>query len=298
MIVVSGSSNLPLAKKLADQLKARLAKVELSCFPNSEARVWVKEKDANKTAVLVQSFSAPADNHIIEFCLLVDAVKRLGAKKIIAVIPWMGYCIQDKVFRQGEPLSARVIADIIQSTKVDSLITVDLHNETIQGFFSLSLIHLSAVPLFQKIFQNTNLVDMIIAPDAGALKKTTQISQKLGLPMVTINKKRDFASGKVEIVGVDGRVKGKRALITDDFISTGSTLVQTAEYLNQQGVKEIIVAVTHHLFVPGAQEKLERAPIDRLYITDTIPNQAQKSQKIQVISVTPLIAEAIKKREV
>lgn len=296
MLVVSGSSNPELTKKIAVQLKAKLAKVELSRFPNSEARVWIQEEDANDIAVIVQSFSDPADNHIIEFCLLVDAVKRLGAKKIVAVIPWMGYCIQDKVFRTGEPLSARVIADIIQSTKVDSVITVDLHNETTSGFFSLPLVHLSAWPIFIELFKTKKTADIVVAPDVGALKETTQVAQSLNLPLVTINKKRDFASGNVAIVGVDGEVKGKRALIMDDFISTGGTLVQTAEYLHEQGVKEITVAVTHHLFVPGAQEKLEKCPITKLYITDTVANQAVSSKKIRVVSIAGLIAEAIKSR--
>lgn len=296
MVIIPGSSNPKLAKKIATNLKTKLAQVELSRFPNSEARVWIQEKDANDVAVVVQSFSAPADNHIIEFCLLVDAVKRLGAKKIIAVVPWMGYCIQDKVFRSGEPLSARVVADLIQSTKVDSLITVDLHNETTLGFFSLPLTHLSAWPLFKARFENQSQADVVVAPDVGALKETTKIAQELQLPLVTINKKRDLTTGKVEIVGVDGEVKGKRALIMDDFISTGGTLVQTAEYLHDQGVKEIIVAVTHHLFVPDAQEKLEKSPISKLYVTDTVANQAPRSKKLKVVSVADLIAEAIKGR--
>jgi ribose-phosphate pyrophosphokinase len=294
MLVVSGSSNPQLAEKIATKLKARLARVELSRFPNSEARIWIQEKDANDIAVVVQSFSAPADNHIIEFCLLVDAVKRLGAKKIIAVVPWMGYCIQDKVFRQGEPLSARVIADLVQSAKVDSVITVDLHNETTLGFFSLPLVHLTAWPIFIEGFKSRQAADIIVAPDVGALKETTKAAQELGLPLVTINKKRDLATGKVEIVGVDGEVQGKRALIMDDFISTGGTLVQTAEYLHDSGVTEIIVAVTHHLFVPGAQEKLEKSPITKLCITDTVANKTPESKKITVVSVANLIAEAVK----
>ncbi|OGD62803.1 hypothetical protein A2160_05540 [Candidatus Beckwithbacteria bacterium RBG_13_42_9] len=296
MFVLSGSSNLPLAKKLAKKLACELTPVELSRFPNSEARVWIKSGNINDTAVVLQSFSDPADNHILEFCLLVDAVRRLGAKQIVVVIPWMGYCIQDKIFRRGEPLSARVVADIIQSTKVDSIITVDLHNETTLGFFNTPLIHLSANPLFVEFFKKKGNIDVLVAPDIGAAKESGQMARELGLPLATISKKRDLNTGKVTILGIEGEVKGKRVLITDDFISTGSTLIQTAEYLKKRGATKVTVAVTHHLFVPGVQEKLEKSQIDELYISDTIKNQYPQSKLLQVLSLAGIIAEAIKSR--
>lgn len=294
MKLISGSSNRPLAEKIAAKLKIPLGKVELSRFPNSEARVWIREDKLGDTVIVVQSFSDPADNHIIEFCLLVDAIRRLGVKVIIAIIPWMGYCIQDKVFRRGEPLSARVVADIIQSTQVKTVITLDLHNETTLGFFSEPIIHLSATPLFVDFFKKKNQIDMVVAPDMGAAKESGKVAQALDLPLATISKKRDLETGKVQILGIDSQVKGKRVLITDDFISTGSTLIQTAQYLKEQGAKKITVAVTHHLFVPQTQEKLEASPINELYVTDTVVNKYPTSKKLKVISVAKVIADAIK----
>ena len=294
MKVFSGSSNQSLAMLIAQKLDCQLAQVELSRFPNGEARVWIKEDKVNDTNIVVQSFSDPADNHLIEFCLLIDAIRRLGARQIMAVIPWMGYCIQDKIFRRGEPLSARVIADIIQSTQVNAIITIDLHNETTLGFFSTPIIHLSATPLFIDFFKKKNQIDVIIAPDIGAVKESGKVAQALNLPIATINKRRDLHTGKVEILGIEGQVKGKKVLITDDFISTGSTLMQTAQFLQDRGAKSIVVAVTHHLFVPGVQEKLEASPIDELYISDTIVNQYPASKKLKIISVAEIIATAIK----
>ncbi|NMB57503.1 ribose-phosphate pyrophosphokinase [Candidatus Beckwithbacteria bacterium] len=294
MQVFSGSSNLPLAHKIAQNLDCKLAKVEINKFPNQEIRLWINEEKIDHKAVVVQSFAKEPDRMIIEFCLLVDALKRLGVKEITAVIPWMGYCIQDKIFRNGEPLSSRVIADIIQATKVNEIITVDLHNETTQGFFSLPLIHLSATNLFVEKLKNNNL-DCLVAPDVGALKETIPIAKAMNLPIVIISKKRDLQTGKVQILGIEGDIEGKNALIVDDFISTGGTLIQAAEFLKKQKAKTITVAATHHLFVEGVEARLEKSLIDKLYITDTINSEDEKvdHQFLDIISISETITKKI-----
>ncbi len=297
MKVYSGTSNPKIAKKIAKHLNVPLADMDISRFPNQEVKVWIKEDKIHKQAIVVQSFVKHPNKSIIEFCLIVDALRRSGAREITAVIPWMGYCIQDKIFRQGEPLSAKVIADIIQSTKVDKVITFDLHNETIQGFFNMRIAHLSAVPLFLNIFKEKRNIDIVVAPDVGALKETTKIAHELNIPIAILNKKRDLHTGKVEIIGVDGEVQGKKALIMDDFISTGGTLIQTANYLKNRGVEHISVAVTHHLFIPNVMQKLAESPIDDLYISDTIhmPDEEKYDQNINlhIESVSKLIAKNI-----
>lgn len=296
MQIYSGSYSQDLAKKIAKVKDIKLGDVDLSQFPNKEVRVWVKEEKIDKEVVVVQSFVNDPNKAILEFCLLVDALRRSGAREINVVIPWMGYCVQDKIFRQGEPLSAKVVADIVMSVNPSKVITVDLHNETIQGFFP-SVTHLSATPLFIEYFSSGIKPDVIIAPDVGALKETTEIAHSLDLPIAVLNKKRDRNTGKVEIVGVDGDVSEKHALIMDDFISTGSTLVQTAKYLKQSGVEKISVAVTHHLFIDGVQEKLAASPIDDLFITDTVslPKDFKKNSTINVhvISVADMIANTL-----
>lgn len=297
MKVFSGSSNNKLAKEIAKKLGLKLGKIELSRFSNGECRVYVKDKIINEKAVVVQSFSYPPDKKIIEFLLIADALHRKGIKKIIGVIPWMGYCIQDKVFREGEPLSSKVIAQILQTAKLDRIISLDLHNQVMEGFFDIPFTELFATyTLIDWIKKQKTGIDTIISPDVGALKKATRFAQSFELPLVVINKKRDLETGKITISNISDPVKGKKVLIVDDFLSTGQTLIQTAKFLHKKGVKKIYACLTHHFYIPGVQEKVEASFLDKLFITDTIiPLNRIKYKKIKIISVGDIIAEAIKK---
>ena len=296
MKIFAGLSNLKLAEKIAKELGIKLGKIELSRFANGEVRVWIKEDFLNDKAIIVQSFSYPPNEHLMEFCLITDALKRLGAKKIVAVIPWLGYCVQDKVFRPGEPFSAKVIAKILQSLKIDQIITLDLHNETIVGFYDLPFEHLSAVGTFVDYFDDKKIkIDSVISPDAGAIKRTTVVSQALNLPLIVINKKRNLASGKVSILGVSDKVAGKRVLLVDDFISTGGTLVQTAGFLKRQGVEKVYAVITHHFYIDKVQKKIDKSGLDMLFVSDTIAKPSQlKSKKLKIISIDKLIAKTLK----
>lgn len=287
MQIFSGSSSQALAKKIAHNSKIKLGEVELSQFPNNEVRVWVKEKKVDREVAVIQSFVGDPNKSILEFCLLVDALRRSGAQDITAIIPWMGYCIQDKVFRKGEPLSARVVADIVQSVRPNKIITIDLHNEAIQGFFSIPVVHLTGSTVLIETFKHMKEIDTVIAPDVGALKESTKIAQHLNLPITILNKQRDLVTGKVSIAGVDGQIKGKTALIMDDFISTGGTLIQTAKFLKDNEVRNIYVGVTHHLFVKGVQEKIEKSDITKLFITDSIEvEQNSITPKLNILSIS------------
>jgi ribose-phosphate pyrophosphokinase len=296
MQIFSGSTNYPLAQKLAQKTNITLGEIELSKFPNEELRVWIKS-EVSSDVILVQSFAPNPNKAIIEYSLIMDALYRSGAHHITVIIPWMGYSIQDKIFRSGEPLSAKVITNIIECAHPHKIITFDLHNESIQGFFSIPIRHLSAVPLFIDIFSKDKDIDCVVAPDVGALKETTKIAHTLNLPIVVLNKKRDLNTGKVDIVSIEGDVSGKTALIMDDFVSTGSTLIQTAQYLKTQNVKKIIVALTHHLFVRDVQEKLAQSPIDELYITDTVnpPSSIDEKylEKTHIVTVSDILAKTI-----
>jgi len=295
MKVFAGSANPKLAQKIAKELRVKLGKIELSRFANGESRVWIKEDVVNEKAIVVQSFSYPPDEHLMEFCLICDALQRLGVKRIIAVIPWLGYCVQDKVFRPGEPLSSKVIAKTLQSLKINRIITLDLHNETTAGFFDFSFTHLSATRVFVDHFVQKKIrVDTIISPDVGALKKANAFAQALNLPLVVINKKRNLATGGVSILGVSDQVKGKKVLIIDDFISTGGTLIKTAHFLKKKGVEKAYAAVTHHFYVKGVQEKIDKSQLDKLFITDTIKRPEKiDCKKLKIISVSKLLAENI-----
>ena len=293
MLVFSGSSNKLLAGKIAKKLKTRLGKIELSRFPNGEAKVYVTEPRVGRQVVVIQSLSDPVDRHLVEFCLICDALKRKGVKEIIAVIPWLGYSLQDKVFRAGEALSTKVVSKMLQVVPLDKVITYDLHNLAIPGFFEAPLINLSGREFFVEYFKNK--VDertVVVSPDAGAAKSSTRFANDLGLNVVYVNKKRDFATGKVTVQGISQKVKGKKVLIKDDLISTGGTLVTISKLLKQQGVQSIEVAATHHLYVEGTQAKLNQSLIGNIVVTDTVEPKV-KDKKLKVLSVAEKIAKEI-----
>ncbi|OGG08459.1 hypothetical protein A2154_01865 [Candidatus Gottesmanbacteria bacterium RBG_16_43_7] len=296
--VYSGSSNTLLSKNLATRLNAYLAKVEISRFSNGEARVWVREEKVPKTAIIVQSLSKPVDEHIVEFCLLADAVHRLGATDLIAVIPWLGYSKQDKVFRTGEPLSVKVIAKMLQVVPVQRLLTFDLHNLAILGFFEIPVINVSARHLFaqhfKKIVDNNTLV---AAPDEGSVKSSTSFAQELGVPIVYMDKKRDLKTGDVKVIGISRPVRGSNIVIIDDMIVTGSTIMETARYLKRSGARSIHVGATHLLYVGNVQKLIDKSNFDSVVTTDTItPDKSYPA--IKILPVADLVAVELENQTV
>jgi ribose-phosphate pyrophosphokinase len=296
MNLFPGSSNLNLAKKISKLGNLTLGDTILNWFPNQELKVKVGE--TTKASLILQSFSNPVNDHIIEYALLVDAIKRQGTSDITGIIPWFGYSKQDKVFTSGEPLSVKVIAKIIQSTPTDRIITLDLHNPSIIGYFDIPLINLSAYPLFiSHLEKHHDLKHTIaISPDAGSVKSTTKTAELLGLEVAYINKKRDLKTGEVTIKDIDRSIDNLHAIIFDDMIATGSTIISTAEFLKHKGAKSITVCATHHLFIPGVQDKLEKAPISQIITTDSIKAPtALDTSKLLVLSVAPILTQAIQK---
>ncbi len=289
MMIFSGLSNQSLAKKIAGELEVDLGKVEITRFANDEARVWVKESKVEKEVVVIQSLSQPTDHNLVEFCLLCDALKRMGVREITAVIPWMGYSKQDKVFRAGEPLSVKVIAKMLQVVDLEKIITFDLHNLSILGFFEVPVVNLSARDLFLDYFKKqVSQKTLVVAPDAGAVKASTSFADSLGVGVAYIDKKRDLKTGEVSIKGISREVKGTEVIIVDDMVVTGGTLIKTAEFLKKQGVKSVKVGATHHLYVPRTQEKLDKSVIDEVVVTDTI-EQKVKSKKLKILSVAKIV---------
>ncbi len=318
MQIFSGSSNQDLAKKIAKVGEFGVGEVTSAKFDNDERRISVgvrKQELGNSKAVVVQSFSAPVDEHLIEFCLLSDALTRQGYTNLVGVVPWLGYSKQDKVFLPGESLSAKVIAQIIQTTKIKKLITFDLHNRAITGFFDIPVVELSAKLLFLEYFsQKIGMRSeeggesewVVVAPDEGAVKASAYFAREIGIPIAYMDKRRDLKTGKVEVVGMSGQVDGKRVLIVDDMIVTGSTMMASAKYLKGKGAKSVSVAATHHLYVPGVQEMLDKSAIDEVVVSNTVsPNsqilnslhaqagQILKYKKLKILSVAGLIVDEL-----
>lgn len=307
MQIFGGSSNQSLVRKIGE-MGIELGEVKIAKFANDEKKVSVNvSKSANqqvsKSAAILQSFSTPVDEQIIEFCLMADAMIRAGYTELVGVIPWLGYSKQDKVFLPGEALSAKVIAQIIQTTKIKKLITFDLHNRAITGFFDIPVVELTAKGIFRDYFAKKIGEDrdkyVVVAPDEGAVKASAAIARELGLAIAYMDKRRDLATGEVVIVGMTGEVRGKQVLIVDDMIVTGSTMMESAEYLKKMGAMGVTVAATHHLYLPGVQEKLEQSEIDEIVVSDTVQvagdlvNQ-QPGGKLKVLSVASLIVDELR----
>lgn len=290
-----GNSLPKLAKLVADQSDIKLGGVISDKFPNGELKI--KVDPVNDQTFLMQSFAQPVHDHIIEYLLMADALYRAGSMSITGIIPWFGYSKQDKVFTSGEPLSAKVIAKLIQTTKTTHMVTIDLHNPSIMGYFDIPVTNVSAMPLFvEYIKQNHDKENsIVISPDAGSVKSSTHAADSLELPIAYMNKKRNLVTGEVTVKDIDRPVEGMDAIVFDDMIATGSTLVKTSQFLKEKKVKSVTVCATHHLYISGVADKLSDAPIDQLIVSDTI----QKPEKINpenmtVISVSALIADKLK----
>ena len=289
MTVYSGSSNQPFAEEYAQHHSLSLGKVEISRFENSELRVRVLDAEVESQVTLIQSLSHPTNDHLVEFCLIADALKRAGAKQINAIIPYIGYSKQDKVFRAGEPLSVKVIANMLQTAPIDRITTFDLHNPSIVGFFDIPLVNIYARPAFLEYFRPTlGERAIVVAPDAGSMKNSTQFAVELGLQVAYIDKKRDLSTGKVEIIGMSREVEGFDCILIDDMISTGSTLIEVSRFLKSRGARSVRIGVTHHLYIDGVQEKIEASDIDELVVSNTIARKIT-GKKLKEVSVVGLI---------
>lgn len=296
LVIISGSSNPGLAKKIARHLKVKLGKIEISKFPMGEKRIRVKANCEGKTVVIIQTLADPADEHILELLLIADAVSRLKSRKIMAVCPWLAYSPQDKVFRTGEPLSAKVIADCLNISPIDKLVTLDLHNEKLIRFYKIPVVHLDPINLFGQIFSNRNLKNYaVLIPDKGARKRSRQLARLLKLPLVEIIKSRSRARGKVTVHRLVGDVKNKNLILIDDFISTGQTLAKDTAYIKSLGARKVFACVTHAHLPEIAYKNLKNSELDKIYVTDSVPLPQEKRLKVfKVVSLAPLISQTIK----
>lgn len=296
MKLVSGSSNIPLAENIAKKLGIPMVATQITRFANGEKRIYISDDLEGENICLVQSFSHPTDEHIMEFLLLTDALERLGVRHINLLVPWMGYSLQDKVFRSGEPIAAKVVADLISNSYVKRAYLLDVHNSSIPGFFSIPTHHLTASKLFANyIKENFGLnKSIIVSPDFGGIKRARVFADSLGLELANIDKHRDLSTGEVTAMGLHGSVLGKTALLFDDIILSGSTMVEVAKLLKQRGAKKVHAMVTHGIFSENAIKKLEESDLDSIIITNSI-NHEKTSKKIKILDSSDIFVEPIKK---
>jgi len=295
-IFFSGSSNQPLASSIAKLLGTHLGKVDLTRFTDGEIRPWIQEDVRDKTVFVLQSLSYDMDDHIMELCLMGDAIRRSAPKNMIAVIPYMGYARQDKQHRVGEPVSARVVAKFLEVSKFKEIITIDLHNDAIVGFFQVPVTHLSALTILAEEVKKLNLKDMVVvSPDVGGVKRARNLAYILDVPMVVMEKKRFLDRHDIsESFQIIGDVKGKSAIIVDDVISSGGTIVNGAVSLKNAGTTSIVVLASHAVCAGDAFERLGKAPIDHMIITDTIDWSGKPVPPfVHIVSVASEIATSI-----
>lgn len=295
MKIISGTSNRPLSLSIAQKLNLKLVDVEISKFKNGEKRVWVKENLQGENVAVIQSFSQPVDEFIIEFLLIVDALERAGARHVNAVLPWMGYSLQDKLFREGEPMSAKVIANLISNSYIKRVHLLDLHNTSIPGFFSIPTHHHSPMELYKKhVKKNLDHKNaIVVSPDFGGIKRARTFAHDLELELASVDKHRDLSSGKVTPMGISGNVAGKVCLIYDDLINTGSTVVEVAKFLKQQGALEVHFLVTHGIFAGNGLTLMNDASINSVIITNSITH-SQLPEKIVVLDTAEVFVKALK----
>lgn len=296
MLLFSGNSNKPLAKKIAEILGLNLGDLEITTFPDNENRVRVVENVVGEDAVVVQSTGITPNLYYIELFLIIDSLKRSGAKSITLVIPYLGYQRQDHIFRDGEAVSLEVIISILEKLGVTKVISFDLHSVRIPELFHVPVIHLSAIPLFAEEIKKMDLDDaVLVSPDMGGIARIKKISELCGnLPYVSIVKDRDLVTGNIESTTINGEVK-KTAIIVDDVISTGDTIVEAVKLLENNGVKDVYVLATHGILAGNASAKLQNSNIKKVIITDTIKVPDNKLfEKLEIISVSNSIAEELR----
>jgi ribose-phosphate pyrophosphokinase len=295
-IVFSGSSNIPLAEAVAKELGTTLGAADLSRFADGELRPWIQEDVRDKTVFVIESLSNSMDEHTMELALMGDAIRRSAPSTMVAVIPYLGYARQDKQHRVGEPVSARVIAKFVEVSKYKELIAVDLHNDAIVGFFQIPVTHISALELLVEEVKKLSLKNpIVVSPDVGGVKRARNLAYALDIPMAVMEKKRFLdRHDESETYQIIGDVKGKSVIIIDDIISTAGTILNGTKALKNAGAETIVVAATHGVFAGDAVKNLDAAPIDYLFVTDSIHHKNRVlPKKLHVVSLAPLIAKAI-----
>jgi len=297
MKLFSGTGNPELAKEIADYLGLELGRLRISRFADGETYVKFDESVRGVDAFVIQPTCPPVDTNLVELLILIDALRRASADRITAVIPYYGYARQEKKDAPREPITAKLIADILAASGADRVITMDLHADAIQGFFNIPVDHLTAISMFTKYYQDKGLENIVVvSPDEGRVKKVRKVVTRLNAPLA-VGYKHHPGHGVSEVTHLAGDVSGKIPVIIEDIISTGGSIIECVDALLTHGCKpEIYVAATHGVLVGPACERLARKEIKEVIVTNTIPiSEKQRTGNLKVLSVAPLFAEAIRR---
>jgi len=297
MKVFTGSSNVSLAREIASYLKIDLGKCVLERFSDGEIHFYVDENVRGEDIFIIQSGSQDANAHLMELFLMIDAFKRASAERITAVIPYFCYARQDWKDRPRVPISARLIADLLEEAGANRVLSMDLHSPQIQGFFSIPVDNLIAQPVLAKFIQSLNLPDLtVVSPDAGGVGRAKHFARRLGANLAIIDKRRP-APNVAQVFNVIGDVRDKTCLLFDDIVDTAGTLVLSAEALIANGAKSVLAACTHPVLSGQSVAKIEKSPLEKLIVSNTIPlnDKSRGCRKIVTLSVAEIFGEAIRR---
>jgi ribose-phosphate pyrophosphokinase len=292
--IFTGTSHPQLASDMMAELEAPLGRAVVGTWKNGETRVKLEENVRGSDVFAIQSMSHPVNNHLVELLLIVDALRRASAARITAVIPYFAYAKQEKKTSGREPISAKLVANLLTTAGADRILTMDLHSPAIEGFFDIPVDHLRAAPILARHINRQGLQDLVVvSPDAGGVARAEDLRGRTGGSLAIISK-RHPGPDVSEALEMVGDVGGRPAVIVDDMISTGGTLALAAELLRERGASPIYAAATHGIFAQDGLDLIDRSPIDKVLVTDTLPlPQGGPTAKIEVVTVAPLLAEAV-----
>ena len=293
--VFSGNAHPELARSISSYLGISLGECEVFKFSNDNTFVRIRENIRERDIFLVQPLAVPVNDHLMELLIMIDAAKRASAGRITAVIPYYAYGRSDKKDQPRVPITARLVANLITVAGADRLLTIDLHAGQIQGFFNIPVDELTAIPILAQHFQNRGLSNLVVtATDVGDARRARDTARILDSPIAIVEKHRISNQDRVEAVNLIGDVEGKTALIVDDEIGTGGTVVATAQALVEHGATDVFCCVTHPVLCGKAPQLLAKSPVKEFVVTDTLPVSEEKRRaKTTILSVAPLLGEAI-----
>lgn len=295
MKILGGSSNPELLERICAYVNVPPASMELSRFSDGEINMRIGETVRGHDVFVVQSTSSPVNDNLMELLITIDALRRASANSIAVVMPYYGYARQDRKAKGRDPITAKLVANLITVAGATRILTVDLHVDQIQGFFDIPVDNLQSFPVFIEALKKYEPIDrektVIVAPDVGAVKRARKIAEKMGLPMAILDKRRP-KDNVAEVLQVIGEVEGKVAIMFDDIIDTGRTLAEGAKLLKKRGADRVVACAPHGVFSGEAYRIMEESVIDRIYIADTIAH-SELPEKVEAVSVAPLLGEAI-----
>ena len=290
----SGSANPEFAKKVGDYLGMCVSDATLNKFSDGEISVQITQSVRGQDVYIIQPTCAPTNDNLMELLIMIDALKRSSAKSINAVIPYYGYARQDRKAAPRVPISAKLVADLLEKAGINRVVTIDLHAAQIQGFFNIPADNLFGSILFVNYIKSKNLKNPIIAsPDIGGVARTRQYADKLGYDLVIVDKKREKAN-ESQVMNIIGDVKGKDVILVDDMVDTAGTLVKAAEVLKEKGANSVMACCTHGVLSGPAYDRVANGVLDELVISDTIPTK-KNAKKITVLTASSIIGEAIRR---